>query len=152
MSIQNQMDKINKLMTFWNSEFVNNHVSNAFLISRNKICYFNFFFTPLHCKNLMDYIRYFSEYLLFAYQAVRVLKSKVFAQESTVVKWNYQILCLHQTDSNDFSRGKFTLKVQNWHFLTNCQWMETHNLVISFDYSWFLGKNLADPDSLLGEK
>jgi hypothetical protein len=36
-----------------------------------------------------------SEYLLFAYQAVWVLKSKVFGQKSTVVKWNYQILCLH---------------------------------------------------------
>ena len=28
-------------------------------------------------------------------QAVWVLKSKVFGQKSTVVKWNYQILCLH---------------------------------------------------------
>jgi hypothetical protein len=27
--------------------------------------------------------------------------------------------------------------------LTNCDWMETQNLVISFDYSWFLAKNLA---------
>ena len=36
------------------------------------------------------------EYLLFAYQAVWVLKSKVFGQESTVlVKRNYQILSLH---------------------------------------------------------
>ena len=30
---------------------------------------------------------------------------------------------------------EFTLKVQNWHFLTNCHRMETQNLVISFDYS-----------------
>ena len=27
--------------------------------------------------------------------------------------------------------------------MTNCNWMETQNLVISFDYSWFLAKNLA---------
>ena len=27
--------------------------------------------------------------------------------------------------------------------MTNCDWMETQNLVISFDYSWFLAKNLA---------
>ena len=27
--------------------------------------------------------------------------------------------------------------------MTNCHWMETQNLVISFDYSWFLVKNLA---------
>ena len=29
------------------------------------------------------------------------------------------------------------------HFLTNRHLMETQNLVISFDYSWFLAKNLA---------
>ena len=99
---------------------------------------------------------------------------KVFGQESTVVKWNYQVLSPHlvtvcqkvtildfqsdfsmskiiriflkkkiQKDSDDFWRRKFTLKVQNWHFLTNYDWMETQNLVISFDYSWFLAKNLA---------
>ena len=28
-------------------------------------------------------------------------------------------------------------------FLTNCHQMETQNLVISFDYSWFLAKNLV---------
>ena len=39
---------------------------------------------------------YISEYLLFAYHAVFVLKSKVFGHESTAVKWNYQILGLHQ--------------------------------------------------------
>ena len=111
---------------------------------------------------------------------------KVFGQESTVVKWHYQILGLHkvtvhqksgviliikwfkklksaknafykkgapkliffnekkiQKDSEDFWHRKFTLKIQNWHFLTNCDWTETQNLVISFDYSWFLAKNLA---------
>ena len=36
-----------------------------------------------------------SEYLLFAQQAVWVLKSKVFGQESTLVKRIYQILGLH---------------------------------------------------------
>ena len=39
-----------------------------------------------------------------------------------------------------FWHRKFTLKVQNWHFLTHCHQMETQNLVISFDYSWFLGQ------------
>ena len=33
--------------------------------------------------------------------------------------------------------------VQNWHFLTKCQQMETQILVISFDFSWFLAKDLA---------
>ena len=48
-----------------------------------------------------------------------------------------------ERDSNDFWHRKFTLKVQNWHFLTNFLQMETQNLVVSFDYSWFLAKNLA---------
>ena len=106
-------------------------------------------------------------------------------QEWTVVKWNYQILGLHQAtvhqklgvilvikwfknwsqqkmlftkkvclnwyssknfslkDLDDFWHRKFTLKVQNWHFLTNCHQTETQNLVISFDYSWFMAKNFA---------
>jgi hypothetical protein len=28
-------------------------------------------------------------------------------------------------DSDDFLHRKFTLKNQNWHFFTNCHWMET---------------------------
>ena len=31
----------------------------------------------------------------------------------------------------------------------NCDWMETQNLVISFDYSWFLAKNLAYDECLI---
>ena len=36
----------------------------------------------------------------------------------------------------------------------NCQGIEKQNFVISFDYSWFLAKNLdfEDPYSLLGKK
>ena len=55
-----------------------------------------------------------------------------------ILQWNK-----NQKDSDDFWYRKFTLKVQNWHFLTNCHQMETQNLVISFDYSCFLAKNLA---------
>ena len=43
-----------------------------------------------------------------------------------------------QKDSDDFLLRKFTLKVQNWHFLMNCHQMETQNLVISFDYKTLL--------------
>ena len=111
---------------------------------------------------------------------------KVFGQESTVVKWNYQILRLHpvavrqklglilvikwfknwsqQKNAfykksapklicfNEFFFRKirmiFDLQNSLWKskigtFLTNCHQMETQNLVISFDYSWFLAKNLA---------
>ena len=66
----------------------------------------------------------------------------------------YSSMKKNQKDFNNFWHRKFTLKVQNWHFLTNCQRMETQILVISFDYSWFLAKNLAfeDPYTLLGEK
>ena len=53
-----------------------------------------------------------------------------------------------QKYSDDFWHRKFTLKVQNWHFLTNCHWMETQNLVISFNYSWFLAKNFSNFVSL----
>ena len=39
-------------------------------------------------------------------------------------------------------------------FLMNCQWMESQNLVISLEYSWFLAKSTVfyDPASLQGEK
>ena len=33
--------------------------------------------------------------------------------------------------------------------MTNCHLMETQNLVISFDYSWFLAKNLAYAECLI---
>ena len=33
--------------------------------------------------------------------------------------------------------------------MTNCDWMETQNLIISFDYSWFLAKNLAYAECLI---
>ena len=55
----------------------------------------------------------------------------------------YSSMIFFLRDSDDFWYRKFTLKVHNWHFLTNCHQMETQNLVISFDYSWFLAKNLA---------
>ena len=39
-------------------------------------------------------------------------------------------------------------------FLTNCHQMETQNLVIAFEYSWFLAKNIAfyNQDNILGKK
>ena len=51
---------------------------------------------PSGCPNGTGWFKTLqSEYLLFTQQAVWVLKNKVFGQESTVVKWNYQILSLH---------------------------------------------------------
>ena len=121
-----------------------------------------------------------------------VLKSKVFAQKSTVFKWNYCTLwidiewCLQKLglileskvvqklslekkvfskkwspklifldensfwkNSVDFWHRKLTLKVQFWHFLRPWHYVNLQNTAISFEYSWFLSKNLAfyDPSS-----
>ena len=106
-----------------------------------------------------------------------VLKSKVFAQKSTVVKWNccilwidivwslqklgiileskvVQKLSLEKNVFNkkvspkliflyDFWHWKLTLKVQFWHFLRPWRYVNLQNTTISFEYSWFLSKNLA---------
>ena len=117
-----------------------------------------------------------------------VLKSKVFAQKSTVVKWNCCILWIDIVwglqklglileskviqklsleknvfnkkcspklkfffwkNSVDFWHRKLTLKVQFWHFLRPWHYVNLQNTAISFEYSWFLSKNLAfyDPSS-----
>ena len=39
---------------------------------------------------------------------------------------------------------KLTLKVKFWHFLTTSHYSNSPNLVISFEYSWFLAKNLVN--------
>ena len=61
----------------------------------------------------------------------------------------YSSLKKNPKDSDDFWHRKFTLNVQNWHFLMNYHQVETQNLVISFDYSWFLAKNLAYAECLI---
>ena len=50
--------------------------------------------------------------------------------------------------SNDFWRRKLTLKVKFWYFLTAPHYSNFQNLVISFEYSWFLAKNLTNFVSL----
>ena len=47
-------------------------------------------------------------------------------------------------DSDDFWCRKLTLKVKFWHFLTPSHYTNSQNSIISFDYSWFLGKNLSN--------
>ena len=49
-----------------------------------------------------------------------------------------------QKDSDDFWHRKF------WHFLTACHYSNSPNLVISFDYSWFLAQNLSFENSITG--
>ena len=41
-----------------------------------------------------------------------------------------------------------TLKVKCWHFLTPSHYTNSQNSMISFDYSWFLAKNLSNFVSL----
>ena len=59
-----------------------------------------------------------------------------------VQKLKLSINHFYQTDSDDFWQIKIQVEVKNRHFLTSCLKMETKNLVISFDYCWFLLKTL----------
>ena len=54
----------------------------------------------------------------------------------------------NQKDSDDFWHRKLTLKVKFWYFLTAPHYSNFQNLVISFEYSWFLAKNLSNFVSL----
>ena len=54
----------------------------------------------------------------------------------------------NQKDSNDFWRRKLTLKVKFWYCLKAPHYSNFQNLVISFEYSWFLAKNLSNFVSL----
>ena len=45
---------------------------------------------------------------------------------------------------DEFWQRKLTLKVKFWHFLTARHYSNSPNLVISFDFSWFLAKNLSN--------
>ena len=54
----------------------------------------------------------------------------------------------NQKDSDDFWHRKLTLKVKFWYFLTASHYSNFQNLVISFEYSWFLAKNLSNFVSL----
>jgi hypothetical protein len=115
-----------------------------------------------------------------------VLKSKVFTQKSSVVKWNCCILWIDIAwglqklgliweskvvqklslqknafnkkgspklifldeiffwkNSVDFWHRKLTLKVQFWHSLRPWRYVNLESTAISFEYSWFLSKNLV---------
>ena len=54
--------------------------------------------------------------------------------------WKYSV---------DFWHRKLTFKVQFWHFLRPCHYVNLQNTAISFEYRWFLSKNFAfyDPSS-----
>ena len=54
----------------------------------------------------------------------------------------------NQRDSDDFWHRKLTLKVKFWYFLTAPHYSNFQNMVISFEYSWFLPKNLPNFVSL----
>ena len=50
----------------------------------------------------------------------------------------------NQKDSDDLWRRKLTLKVKFRHFLTHPHYTNLQNSMVSFDYSWFLAKNLSN--------
>ena len=54
----------------------------------------------------------------------------------------------NQRDSDDFWHSKLTLKLKIWYFLTAPHYSNFQNMVISFEYSWFLAKNLSNFVSL----
>ena len=57
---------------------------------------------------------------------------------------SYSSMKKKQKDSDDFWRRKLTLKVKFRHFLTPPHYTNSQNSMISFDYCWFLAKNLLD--------
>ena len=60
----------------------------------------------------------------------------------------YSSIKTKQKDLDDFWHRKLTLKVKFWYFLTAPHYSNFQNLVISFEYSWFLAKNLSNFVSL----
>ena len=64
-----------------------------------------------------------------------------------LLNW-YSSMKKNQKDSYDFWHRKLTLNVKFWYFLTAPHYSNFQNLVISFEYSWFLGKNLSNFVSL----
>ena len=64
-----------------------------------------------------------------------------------LLNW-YSSVKKNQKDSDDFWHRKLTLKVKFWYFLTAPHYSNFQNLVISFEYSWFLAKNLSNFVSL----
>ena len=62
-------------------------------------------------------------------------------------KWSSKLIFLDNfffwKYSVDFWHRKLTLKVRVWHFLSPWRYVNLQNTAISFECSWFLGKNLA---------
>ena len=54
----------------------------------------------------------------------------------------------NQKDSDDFLSQNLTLKVKFWPFLTPPHYTNSQNSMISFEYSWFLAKNISNFVSL----
>ena len=54
----------------------------------------------------------------------------------------------NQKDSDDVWHWQLTLKIKFWYFLTAPHYSNFQNLAISFEYSWFLAKNLTNFVSL----
>ena len=58
--------------------------------------------------------------------------------------WIHTLQWKNQKYFIDFWSRKFTMNVKLWHCLTPCHYSNSQNSIISFDYSWFLDKNLSN--------
>ena len=67
---------------------------------------------------------------------------------NVLLNWYSSMKKKIQKDSDDFWHRKLTLKVKFWYFLTAPHYSNFQNLVISFEYSWFLAKSLSNFVSL----
>ena len=75
------------------------------------------------------------------------LYQKMSITTNVLLNW-YSSMKKNQKHSDDFWHRKLTLKVKFWYFLTAPHYSNFQNLVISFEYSWFLAKNLSNFVSL----
>ena len=68
--------------------------------------------------------------------------------KNVVLNWYSSMKTKIEKDSDNFWHRKLTLKVKFWHFLIARHYSNSPNLVILFDYSWFLARNLSNLLSL----
>ena len=76
------------------------------------------------------------------------LYQKMSITKNVLLNWYSPMKKKIEKDSDDCWHRKLTLKVKLWYFLTAPHYSNFQNLVISFEYSWFLAKNLSNFVSL----
>ena len=61
--------------------------------------------------------------------------------KNVLLNWYSSMKKKIEKDSDDFWHKKLTLKVKFWHFFTPPHYTNSQISIISFGYSWLLGKN-----------